>query len=211
MNTLVLGDLLFLIKHICSCFLLLSSVFFCRFRLCFFYKILYVFFSWQGLLLISSFISSPCAHATCFLRRCCKDGGQEAPTDPYAENTAASYYRLPAAIRRQRKKEEAELEGAVNSTAVELDVKRRSPTPPPTMRDFLNPKVGEKFFATENEFEREWLTGGEQVRRNNLMQTMAGENELLIWCFVLFLFYFCIFFIQIECLNFWSSVFIQNC
>ena len=102
------------------------------------------------------------AHARVF-RRCYEDVSG-AQTDPYGEHTAAAYYRLPAGIRRQRKREEEELRGAVNSTAARLEVKRRSPTPPPTMRDFLNPKVGAKFFNTENEFQRDWLTGGEQVR-----------------------------------------------
>ena len=49
--------------------------------------------------------------------------------------------------------------GTINSTARNIEVFRFEQPPPATMREFMNPKVGEKFYDAENMFQREWLTG----------------------------------------------------
>ena len=33
------------------------------------------------------------------------------------------------------------------------------PSPPPTVRDYVNPKVGDKLYDTDNRYIQEWLTG----------------------------------------------------
>lgn len=49
--------------------------------------------------------------------------------------------------------------GSINATAHDIEVKSYKPSPPPTLRDFVNPSVGEKLFDTDNMFEQEWLAG----------------------------------------------------
>ena len=49
--------------------------------------------------------------------------------------------------------------GAINSTAHKIEVNTYKPPPPPTLKDYINPKVGDKIYDTDNRFVQEWLTG----------------------------------------------------
>ncbi|CAH1785083.1 unnamed protein product [Owenia fusiformis] len=90
---------------------------------------------------------------------------QERPntTVPYSDKTNAAFYRLPAGIRREKKYIDAEEKGAINQTAHRVHVKAYVPPSPPTLRDYMNPAVGDKAYNTENAYQQEWLTGGEQI------------------------------------------------
>ena len=48
---------------------------------------------------------------------------------------------------------------ACNSTAFNIEVKRYVPPPLPTIRDSFNPKLRTKLYDTDNEFQKDWLTG----------------------------------------------------
>ncbi|XP_021378591.1 HEAT repeat-containing protein 4-like isoform X2 [Mizuhopecten yessoensis] len=95
--------------------------------------------------------------------------------DPYSEENKAPFYRQPAGIRRVKKMQEKEdaavfdLNGAINATA-DITIKSYTPPPLPTLRDHVNPAVGDKLFDTDNMFEQEWLTGAEQIHE------MKGDN-----------------------------------
>ncbi|KAK3595827.1 hypothetical protein CHS0354_014647 [Potamilus streckersoni] len=52
--------------------------------------------------------------------------------------------------------------GAINSTAANIEVKSYTYPPPPTLRDFMNPKVGDKILDTDNMYQQELLTGTQQ-------------------------------------------------
>lgn len=49
--------------------------------------------------------------------------------------------------------------GAINTTAANIEVKTIKPAPPPTLRDFINPDVGQYLIETDNMFQQEQLTG----------------------------------------------------
>lgn len=49
--------------------------------------------------------------------------------------------------------------GAINTTAANIEVKTFKPSPPPTLRDFMNPDVGKCIYETSNMFQQEQLTG----------------------------------------------------
>lgn len=51
--------------------------------------------------------------------------------------------------------------GALNTTATTIVVKKQELPPPPKLRDFVNEKITENtVFETNNNFQRDWLTGG---------------------------------------------------
>ena len=54
------------------------------------------------------------------------------------------------------------LAAAINTTAYRIEVNTYKPPPPPTLRDYVNPKVGDKIYDTDNRFVQEWLTGMNQ-------------------------------------------------
>ncbi|XP_055955411.1 HEAT repeat-containing protein 4 isoform X2 [Patella vulgata] len=89
--------------------------------------------------------------------------------DPYSDDNEAPFYRQPVGFRKQRKKIKKEEMGAINTTARDIQVKKYEIPPPPTLRDSFNPKAGDTLIETDNMFEREWLTGTEQLYQ--------GENE----------------------------------
>lgn len=47
----------------------------------------------------------------------------------------------------------------MNRTANNISVRENVQTPPPKLRDFLNPQVGEKLYETDNLYQQEWLIG----------------------------------------------------
>ncbi|KAK6177944.1 hypothetical protein SNE40_012803 [Patella caerulea] len=96
------------------------------------------------------------------------DQGRKA-RDPYSDNNEAPFYRQPVGFRKQKKKIKKEEMGAINTTARDIQVKKYEIPPPPTLRDSFNPKTGDTLIETDNMFEREWLTGSEQIYQ--------GENE----------------------------------
>lgn len=49
--------------------------------------------------------------------------------------------------------------GAINATADITIDRTYEPPAPPTIRDFINPAVGDKFYDTKNQFQQEVLTG----------------------------------------------------
>ena len=49
--------------------------------------------------------------------------------------------------------------GAINTTAADIEVKSYKPPPPPKLRDFMNPEIGERMYDTDNMFQQEQLTG----------------------------------------------------
>lgn len=51
------------------------------------------------------------------------------------------------------------LTGAINATADITIDRRYEPPTPPTIHDFINPAVGDKFYDTANQFQQEVLTG----------------------------------------------------
>ncbi|XP_033756447.1 HEAT repeat-containing protein 4-like isoform X1 [Pecten maximus] len=113
------------------------------------------------------------------------EGTKPEANDPYSEENKAPFYRQPAGIRRIKKKQEKEdaavydLNGAINATA-DITMKSYSPPPLPTIRDFVNPEVGDKLFYTENMFEQEWLTGAEQIhdlKGDNTNIYMSTKNQ----------------------------------
>ncbi|XP_053407054.1 uncharacterized protein LOC123546772 isoform X2 [Mercenaria mercenaria] len=83
--------------------------------------------------------------------------------DPYSDDNKAPFYRQPAGLRRARKHEVKEELGAINTTAANIEVKTFRPSPPPTLRDFMNPEAGNYILETDNMFQQEQLTGTEQV------------------------------------------------
>ncbi|XP_071089741.1 HEAT repeat-containing protein 4-like [Haliotis cracherodii] len=101
--------------------------------------------------------------------------------DPYSDDNQAPFYRQPAGLRRQRKTEEKEEAvaalGAINSTAHGIAVKSYQPSPPPTLRDFINPAVGDKMFDTDNMYQQEWLTGAQQVYCPSDQGKIVMEND----------------------------------
>ncbi|XP_052099876.1 HEAT repeat-containing protein 4-like isoform X2 [Mytilus californianus] len=87
--------------------------------------------------------------------------------DPYSDDNKAPFYRQPIGLRRvikEREKEEAESLGigVINKTA-DIEIPEYKASPPPTIRDYVNPKVGDKLYESDNKFIQEWLTGTEQV------------------------------------------------
>ncbi|XP_046557272.1 LOW QUALITY PROTEIN: HEAT repeat-containing protein 4-like [Haliotis rubra] len=97
--------------------------------------------------------------------------------DPYSDDNQAPFYRQPAGLRRQRKTEQKEEAGAINSTAHGIEVKSYQPSPPPTLRDFINPAVGDKMFETDNMYQQEWLTGAQQVYCQSDQDKIVMEND----------------------------------
>ncbi|XP_060595214.1 HEAT repeat-containing protein 4-like isoform X6 [Ruditapes philippinarum] len=83
--------------------------------------------------------------------------------DPYSDDNKAPFYRQPAGLRRARKHEVKEELGAINTTAANIEVRTFKPSPPPTLRDFMNPEAGSYILETDNMFQQEQLTGTEQV------------------------------------------------
>eukprot|EP00105_Crassostrea_gigas_P033364 XP_011456724.1 PREDICTED: HEAT repeat-containing protein 4 isoform X2 [Crassostrea gigas] len=83
--------------------------------------------------------------------------------DPYSDDSKAPFYRKPVGLRRAIKHAEKEEEGAINATADITIDRTYEPPAPPTIRDFINPAVGDKFYDTKNQFQQEVLTGAEQV------------------------------------------------
>lgn len=88
--------------------------------------------------------------------------------DPYSDDNKAPFYRQPIGLRRVRKekeKEEAESLGigVINKTANIEIIHTYKPSPPPTIRDYVNPKVGDKLYESDNRFIQEWLTGAQQI------------------------------------------------
>ncbi|XP_060595193.1 uncharacterized protein LOC132749447 isoform X3 [Ruditapes philippinarum] len=88
--------------------------------------------------------------------------------DPYSDDNKAPFYRQPAGLRRARKHEVKEelvskMKGAINTTAANIEVRTFKPSPPPTLRDFMNPEAGSYILETDNMFQQEQLTGTEQV------------------------------------------------
>ena len=51
------------------------------------------------------------------------------------------------------------LSGAINATAHSIQVTPRKQTPPPTLKDFINPQVGDKVLSTDNLYQQERLAG----------------------------------------------------
>ena len=49
--------------------------------------------------------------------------------------------------------------GVINKTADIEIIHTYKPSPPTTVRDYVNPKVGDKLYDSENRFIQEWLTG----------------------------------------------------
>ncbi|XP_062602702.1 HEAT repeat-containing protein 4-like [Saccostrea cucullata] len=88
--------------------------------------------------------------------------------DPYSDDSKAPFYRKPVGLRRAIKHAEKEEEvtnsaGAINATAdITIDYTYEPPAPP-TIRDFINPSVGDKFYDTDNQFQQEKLIGVDQV------------------------------------------------
>ena len=48
---------------------------------------------------------------------------------------------------------------AINATAHVIDVKRYIPPPPPTLKERLNPGIGQFILETDNLFQQETLAG----------------------------------------------------
>ena len=48
--------------------------------------------------------------------------------------------------------------GVINKTA-DIEIKQYKMTPPPTVRDYVNPKIKDRLYDSDNRFVQEWLTG----------------------------------------------------
>ncbi|XP_071828587.1 HEAT repeat-containing protein 4-like isoform X1 [Apostichopus japonicus] len=89
-----------------------------------------------------------------------------------------SFYRLPFGLRKAQRESQREAAGAINTTAKDVKIYRRKAKPPPTLRDVMNPAVGDKMFDTHNQFEQEWLSGAEQLFRSNKSQILMSSGNL---------------------------------
>ena len=101
-------------------------------------------------------------------------------TDPYGDDTDAAFYRLPAGFRRAKKHLDKEEAGAINQTAYKIEVHPYVAKPLPTLKDWINPAVGNKFHSTDNLYEQEWLTGGKQLHQKTEADgtiVMASRNK----------------------------------
>nr|XP_054766389.1 HEAT repeat-containing protein 4-like isoform X2 [Lytechinus pictus] len=97
-----------------------------------------------------------------------KEGeGGEDENDEEDINTQplASFYRLPGGVRRKQRQLAIDSLGAINTTAQDIQVFRRKPKPPPTLRDVMNPAIGDKMLDTQNQFEQEWLLGAQLIHQ----------------------------------------------
>ncbi|XP_070540803.1 HEAT repeat-containing protein 4-like isoform X2 [Ptychodera flava] len=90
---------------------------------------------------------------------------EDAEGDEMKSKPLISFYRLPGGVRRQHKETEKEMTGAFNATASEIVVHPQKPPPPKTLKDFINPAVGDKVYMTDNQYEQEWLTGARQLHQ----------------------------------------------
>ncbi|XP_055874149.1 HEAT repeat-containing protein 4-like [Biomphalaria glabrata] len=83
-------------------------------------------------------------------------------SDPYSDENQAPFYRQPWGIRNKKKAEIKEEAGLINSTAQIVTQELQEPKPI-RLQDLLSPRVGDKVYITDNEFQQEWLTGNKQV------------------------------------------------
>ncbi|XP_030842195.1 HEAT repeat-containing protein 4 isoform X2 [Strongylocentrotus purpuratus] len=95
-----------------------------------------------------------------------EEGGED-ENDEEDVNTQplASFYRLPGGVRRKHRQLAIDSLGAINTTAQDIQVFRRKPKPPPTLKDVMNPAIGDKMLDTHNQFEQEWLLGAQVIHQ----------------------------------------------
>ncbi|BFZ01675.1 hypothetical protein BsWGS_04714 [Bradybaena similaris] len=86
-----------------------------------------------------------------------------AAIDPYSDDNQAPFYRQPTGIRKKKRNHDKEEAGAANTTAYNIQVRDHPQAPLPKLKDFLNPKVGDKIYDTDNLYQQEWLTGKSHV------------------------------------------------
>ncbi|XP_022098321.1 HEAT repeat-containing protein 4-like isoform X2 [Acanthaster planci] len=98
--------------------------------------------------------------------------------DDINSRSLAAFYRQPDALRRQQKQMEKELAGSINSTAREIKVTRKKTKPPPTLKDVMNPAVGDKMYDTQNQFEQEWLSGAQQILQHDPSHLLLDTGNL---------------------------------
>ncbi|KAJ8026097.1 HEAT repeat-containing protein 4 [Holothuria leucospilota] len=89
-----------------------------------------------------------------------------------------SFYRLPFGMRKLQRELDKEAAGAINATAKDLKIYRRKAKPPPTLRDVMNPAVGDKMFDTDNQFEQEWLSGAQQLFAAEKSKILLNSGNL---------------------------------
>nr|XP_022342534.1 HEAT repeat-containing protein 4-like isoform X1 [Crassostrea virginica] len=103
--------------------------------------------------------------------------------DPYSDDSKAPFYRKPVGLRRAIKHAEKEEEvtnsaGAINATADITIDRRYEPPAPPTIHDFINPAVGDKFYDTANQFQQEVLTGAQEIHiQDSDKILLTSENK----------------------------------
>lgn len=102
--------------------------------------------------------------------------------DPYSDDSKAPFYRKPVGLRRAIKHAEKEEEvtqsaGAINATADITIDRTYEPPAPPTIRDFINPAVGDKFYDTNNQFQQEVLTGADQIHLPDSDRIMLSSDN----------------------------------
>ncbi|XP_038046903.1 HEAT repeat-containing protein 4-like isoform X2 [Patiria miniata] len=98
--------------------------------------------------------------------------------DDVNSRSLAAFYRQPDAVRRQQKQLAKEVAGSLNSTAREIKVTRKKPKPPPTLKDVMNPAVGDTIHDTQNQFEQEWLSGAQQVLHHDTSRLLLDTGNL---------------------------------
>lgn len=77
----------------------------------------------------------------------------------------SSFYSLPGGVKGKQRQLAIESLGAINTTAKDIQVFRRKPKPPPTLKDVMNPAIGDKMLDTQNQFQQEWLLGAQVIHR----------------------------------------------
>ncbi|CAG5119682.1 unnamed protein product [Candidula unifasciata] len=98
-----------------------------------------------------------------------------AAIDPYSDDNQAPFYRQPTGIRKMKRNQDKEEAGAINTTAHNIQIRDHVQAPLPKLKDFLNPKVGDKIYETDNLYQQEWLTG-----KSHIFNDGGNQDEIKI-------------------------------
>ncbi|PAA86491.1 hypothetical protein BOX15_Mlig000186g3 [Macrostomum lignano] len=103
-------------------------------------------------------------------------GEAVADTDPYGEANRAAFYRLPLGSRKRVKEDQAVSDDHGNSTAAAISSELPAKSPLPQLKDSMNPRVGDKCYTTDNDYERERLSGVKLVHQPGNQKELLLQN-----------------------------------